>query len=304
MSTHQSLKSVELVEAVLACVENRSTHFETLGIPVGSDAATVKSTFVRLARSLHPDLPVFDSDEAKARATRAFQALTRAQPVLTDPVRREEYLHEIGFGATGKDVDEPNPDLAEIHVHRGKQCAAKRDWAGAQANFERAIALSGDRVEDLHKVELGWAIFQNTALDEIERADRSYELFDEVIKEREDPAAVAQAHYCMAVWCKLNDEVPAVKKHLEKCLAIDEKHVHARRELRLFERRRSSASYKRVTGSHPKAKPERKSRATRKLKAVEDKEEAPTDKFGRPEVKKVRLKKKVSLLERLFGKGK
>ncbi|HAN30469.1 MAG TPA: hypothetical protein DCQ06_02625 [Myxococcales bacterium] len=302
MSVHASLQSTELVDFILGLVEKKATLFDLLGVPSGADSTIVKQAFVKLARLLHPDLPVFDTPEAKERATSAFQALTRAQLVLVDSVRRQEYMEGIGALQALSTSDDPNPDLARIHLHRGKQCAVKRDWPGAQANFERAIVLFGDRVDDMCRVELGWAIFQNKNVDEIERSEKSHELFQEVIAERGDPAAVAQAHYYMAVWCKLNDEVPVVKKHLERCLSINDKHVEARRELRLFERRRSSAAHKRVSGSIRKAQTKRLSRVTQKMSAPDI--AAPEQTPGaRPAVKKVPLKKKVSLLERLFGKN-
>ncbi len=302
MSSLSQLKPQELVAKVAELVDNNADHFAVLGVPRGTDVAEIKKVFVQLARSMHPDLPAFATPEAKAQATRAFQAVTRAQMVLTDPSRRAEYLNELGVAADPESM-EPNPDLARIHMHRARQLIARRDWAGAEESLRVASQLFGEDVDDACQVELGWAIFNNGAHSEAVRAEQSRDVWTAVIEARGDPASVAQAHYYMAIWCKLNGEVPKVKKHLDNCLSIDARHVEAQRELRLFERRRSSSSTKRPTGKARRPTGEHRRSGERRATG-EHKVGRDTNPPGRTEVKKVPLKRRQSLLERLFGKGK
>ncbi len=306
MSSLTEMKPQELVPRILELLDKDADHFTLLGLGHSADAHEIKQTFVKLVRGLHPDLPVFQSPEDKSRATRAFQAVTRAQMVLTDPARRAEYMHELSVVPASGGHQEPNPDLARIHVHRARQLLSRRDWINAEESLRLADTLFGDAEHSDCRVELGWAIFNNDAHTERERADQSKEIWEAVLVGKGGAASVAQAHYYMAIWCKLNGEVPRVKKHLDECLSINSRHVDAKRELRLFERRRSSSSpargatgdTRRPTGTSKRATGERRGQTT-----TGDHGDAQAAGTGRPEAKKVPLKRRLSLLERIFGKG-
>lgn len=305
MPSLHDLKPGELVTKVHALLESGADYFALLGVNHSASPAEVKQSFVRLARNLHPDLPAFGSAAAKARATQAFQAVTRAQMILTDPARREEYLRELGIAPTDGATMEPNPELARIHMHRARQLSARRDWQGAEESLRLADLLFGEEPHDDCKVELGWAIFNTTTRDTPEKTAEAKAIWEAVIEGRGEPSAVAQAYYYSAIWCKLNGEVPKVKKFLENCLSIDERHVEAKRELRLFERRRASSASRRPTGVSRRATGSSRresSSARRKTSITGEHGDAPAVP-GRPDVKKVPLKRRTSFLERIFGKG-
>ncbi len=306
MPSLTDLKPVELVTAVHEMLDQDVDYFALLGLAHGASEDEIKRTFVKLARGLHPDLPVFKSPELKARATSAFQAVTRAQMVLTDAGRRADYLQGLGRAPIGDGPQRSNPDLARIHVHRARQLVTRRDWHGAEESLRLANELFGDNPHDECIADLGWAIFNNERTDAEKRAEESKTLWTELIESRGESNAVAQAHYYMAIWCKLNGEVPKVKKHLKQCLAINDRHVEAKRELRLFERRRSSSSTRRPTGGirRQTGATRRASGARRDGLTTGEHGEVPEPvKTGRPEVKKVPLKRRTSFLERLFGKS-
>ena len=305
MSSLTEMKPLELVARILELMDRDADHFTLLGVGHSADSAEIKQTFVKLARGLHPDLPVFQSVEEKGRATRAFQAVTRAQMVLTDPARRTEYMHELGVAPSSGGAQEPNPDLARIHVHRARQLLSRRDWSSAEASLRVADTLYGEEEHSDCRVELGWAIFNNDAHSESDRASQSKEIWETVLGGKGDAASVAQAHYYMAIWCKLNGEVPRVKKHLDECLSINSRHVDAKRELRLFERRRSStSSTRRATGASWRPTGSSRTSGERRPRATTGEHgDAAAPTTGRPEAKKVPLKRRVSLLERIFGKG-
>ena len=60
--------------------------YATLGVPQDADAATIKKTYRKLARDLHPDHNVGD-----ARAEERFKEIGEAYAVLADPEQRREY---------------------------------------------------------------------------------------------------------------------------------------------------------------------------------------------------------------------
>jgi molecular chaperone DnaJ len=60
--------------------------YATLGVPQDADAATIKKTYRKLARDLHPDHNVGD-----AKAEERFKEIGEAYAVLSDPEQRREY---------------------------------------------------------------------------------------------------------------------------------------------------------------------------------------------------------------------
>src|SRR3954452_21701291 len=80
-------------------------YYELLGVPRDADEATIKKSFRRLARELHPD--VSDHPEAEVR----FREITEAYEVLSSSERRALYdryghagLRSGGFSATPFDM--------------------------------------------------------------------------------------------------------------------------------------------------------------------------------------------------------
>jgi molecular chaperone DnaJ len=61
-------------------------YYEVLGVPRDADEATVKKSFRRLARELHPDVNAHDPD-----AEEKFKEAAEAYEVLSDPTRRQTY---------------------------------------------------------------------------------------------------------------------------------------------------------------------------------------------------------------------
>jgi molecular chaperone DnaJ len=61
-------------------------YYETLGVDRGADEATIKRSFRRLARELHPDVNAHDPD-----AEEKFKEAAAAYEILSDPERRKLY---------------------------------------------------------------------------------------------------------------------------------------------------------------------------------------------------------------------
>lgn len=62
-----------------------STHYEILGVPFGAAPATVRNSYLVLARRLHPDTGVPESDGEE------FKRVALAYAVLKDEERRRKY---------------------------------------------------------------------------------------------------------------------------------------------------------------------------------------------------------------------
>ena len=61
-------------------------YYEVLGVPRDADEATIKKSFRRLARELHPDVNAHDPD-----AEDKFKEAAEAYEVLSDAERRQTY---------------------------------------------------------------------------------------------------------------------------------------------------------------------------------------------------------------------
>src|ERR1044072_1342054 len=77
-------------------------YYEVLGVPRDADDATIKKSFRKLARELHPDVNAHDPD-----AEEKFKEAAEAYEILNDPERRatyDRYGHEgLRSGGVGPD---------------------------------------------------------------------------------------------------------------------------------------------------------------------------------------------------------
>lgn len=283
-------QSLEALETIFQRAESGADHYAVLGLPAGSPVNEVRDAFFAFAKVLHPDLPVFADPERKAKVTRAFQAISSAHNTLSDPGRRTEYDHMLGeAGVIIAGGIETDVNLASIYMHRSKQILQQRSWEQAEEGLRAAKALFGPAGSAECDTYLAWAIFNNTKVAEGARAAEAKALLDSVITLELNNHLEAQASYYLAIWCKLQGEVPSVRKHLEHCLKIDKRHIDAQRELRLFERRRKS------TQTSKKAR--RPSGAQRRSSRTDTPAAAPGEQKS-----KVGLEKKKGFLDWLLGK--
>jgi DnaJ-class molecular chaperone len=67
---------------------DRRTYYMILGVSPTASAAGIRAAYHDLARRLHPDV-------AGEQATHAFQEVSEAYDVLSDPTRRRDYNEEL-----------------------------------------------------------------------------------------------------------------------------------------------------------------------------------------------------------------
>ena len=86
------------------------TYYMILGVSPTASEARIRTAYHDLARRLHPDV-------AGQEATHAFQEISEAYDVLSDPRRRREYNEELRREQHG----------AAIAVHRTRAAPKARD---------------------------------------------------------------------------------------------------------------------------------------------------------------------------------
>jgi molecular chaperone DnaJ len=116
-------------------VENK-TYYMVLGVTRAETPAGIRAAYRDLARRLHPDV-------AGAGATRAFQELTEAYEVLSDPARRHAYNAQLAPPARPRvpisivaDAETIHPSFEEVHTRFA------RNFTGLHVpKAERPVAL-------------------------------------------------------------------------------------------------------------------------------------------------------------------
>ncbi len=104
----------------------RKGYYRLLGVPRDADRLTIRRTYQRLARQLHPSLHPGDR-EAEGR----FQAILHAYRVLSDPDRRQSYDQGESAG--------PEPGAAPI---RRRPSLAPRRLAGQLEELVAELVIS------------------------------------------------------------------------------------------------------------------------------------------------------------------
>src|SRR5678815_1957158 len=88
----------------------RKTYYMVLGVSSTESPRGIRAAYRDLAKRLHPDV-------AGPQATRAFQEITEAYDVLSDPQRRRDYNHKLKRATDGDVVpirrDPPEPLVRE-----------------------------------------------------------------------------------------------------------------------------------------------------------------------------------------------
>lgn len=75
----------------------RKTYYMILGVSSTESPSGIRAAYRDLAKRLHPDV-------AGAQTTRAFQEVSEAYSVLSDPQRRRDYNHKLKRAADGDGV--------------------------------------------------------------------------------------------------------------------------------------------------------------------------------------------------------
>lgn len=146
-------------------------YFALLGTPrtYAIDEKKLHSSYRTIARGIHPDRFAGASEEDRSLATRLSAELNQAFDVLSDPVRRADYVLEIAGGPSAAEVrDVPGDFLADVMMLREEIEQAKT--AGDDDALRRhRESVSARRQETLRQI----AVLAESAADLDEPRRRS-----------------------------------------------------------------------------------------------------------------------------------
>lgn len=141
------------------------TYYDLLGLPVGTDPATVRAAFYRMAAELHPDRYHTLADRVlKERLEAIYARVCEGYRVLTMPQKRAAYERALTQGqkrltVTDRESRAPqNPEDSIKHPEAkkffrlGMICLGRKDWKGAVMNFNFARSFEADSPLILQKL--------------------------------------------------------------------------------------------------------------------------------------------------------
>jgi len=224
-----------------AHIEAGCNYFDVLDLPPDATSAQVRTAYFSLAKIVHPDSLALKAEPGlHQQATVVFRVATEAYNTLNDPARRSQYIAQLNSVATSSSTiirrQSANADEeARILSHRANLLLSKRAWAESAALFRDSLSLLPDKVD--YKLGLGWAVFNDPSMPEADRFIEAKALWDECLR-IDDSAA---ANYYLALWYKAKGDTKFARKHLDRVIELQPKHIEAQRELRLLAMRQSKA---------------------------------------------------------------
>lgn len=137
--------------------------FELFGLPrtYDLDPAQLRRAYLNLARSIHPDRIASASPDAARMSMRLSAQLNQAFEVLSDPVRRAEYLLELAGGRSATEDRSVPPHVLEESLElrealeEARAAGNETSLAALRAEIERRHAEHLSRIQELARAMPG-----------------------------------------------------------------------------------------------------------------------------------------------------
>jgi curved DNA-binding protein CbpA len=241
------LATREVIAAGMAQVDAGADHFALLGIPPDATIDAIRAAYVALAHHLNPER---HSELDPATAEDAQQLLAQinvAYGVVSDPVRRADYLTELRAELErAPRPGTPTPDqlepvqagtaaeraraAAEI-AQRGMQALRRDDLPGALELLTRATELAPRDVD--YAAQLAWARFCASP-DKAGLAAEVRRALERAIFRSSRPLA---ARFYLGRVERLLGRVEEALHHFHEVLELEPSHAEAAAEIRLLQPR-------------------------------------------------------------------
>lgn len=207
--------------------------FTMLGVPQDAPPDTVHAAYLDLAKRWHPDRLPAALAPLRDTCSSIFSHLNKAREVLTDAVRRAEYveLMKQGGGTPEEQARVTRLLEAQSEYRKAELLFKKGDLAGAE-RFASA-AVDKDPEQPDYSSLLAWIRANKPAVGP-DDLDASIRLLDTALSA--SPNHQRSLWYRGSLLKRLGKEKLAMVD-FRKLLALDPRHVDAAREVRLFEMR-------------------------------------------------------------------
>lgn len=125
-------------------IASEADYFQLLNLPrqYDLDLAELRQTYLKLSRDVHPDRFTGKSEEDAQLSLRVSSQINRAYEVLSDPLRRAEYLLELSGGKSASEDKAVSPEVLSDTLELREEiddAHGRADDAGLTAIRERLL---------------------------------------------------------------------------------------------------------------------------------------------------------------------
>lgn len=233
----------EIDKAHLRLVDQN--HYETLGVAPDASNTVLRDAYFALAKRWHSDRVVQAGldPEIVGRAAQLFQAAEEAHRILSDESKRKTYDYILDRQARGLPTDPMIIMRAEDLFSRGQKAIDGGHAAQAEPLLREAVELNPGEAE--FWIYWGYSLYCAQGATAVEDARghirRGMDLNDKL----------PRAHEFLGRIARVQGERGEAARHLRAALDMDSKNIHALRELRLIEMRRSGEKQARKASAGP-----------------------------------------------------
>ncbi len=219
------------IEARFAQLAKRDP-FLTLGLTQQATKEQVKSAFLSLAKTFHPDRLPPSLPHLSSKMSSVFEGIRDAYETLYDDEKRAALIVAKSKPSSGPDpaATREASDLfkmAEVYFK-------KRDYRQAEAHFARAHAI--DKGASSLAAQ-GWAIYMDGARKGEHGSARAMMQRALSIDANND-----RAHYQLGVIARVEGDMAGAERHFREAVKSNPRHLEANQELRLIDMRRKKAT--------------------------------------------------------------
>jgi curved DNA-binding protein CbpA len=218
-------------------LKDKPDHFKILGLGRDANKDQVKSAFLNLAKSFHPDRLPPSLHDLSAKMTTVFEAIREAYDVLYEDSKRTAYLATLNRAAAQAAKKDRDPVAEALEDFReGEAHFKRRAFVQAEEAYQRAHAADA---KPLYLAAAAWAIYMDP--DRKAEAARAKQMMLDAVKA---DAKCDRAHYQLGIIAKVEGELDRSEKHFREAVRANPKHAEANQELRLIEMRKKKDTKK------------------------------------------------------------
>jgi curved DNA-binding protein CbpA len=216
-----------------AAVIDKEDFFTMLGVPRDASTDTMQSAYFALAKKWHPDRLPDDLADVREPASKVFSRINEAFQTLSAPDTRAKYLELVKGG--GASPEEQEKVMAIIDAQRDFQKAEillkKGNLAEAEKHAAKAAAKDPEQVDYI--ALRAWLRSMGP--------QATPEVLAQLIKDL-DAVLAREANHRRSLWYRgallkrLGHDDRAIKD-FRRLLELDDKHIDAQREVRIYNMR-------------------------------------------------------------------
>jgi hypothetical protein len=225
-------RRAEIVER--ARIVDKQNYYEIIGVAPDATTQEIKTAYIALAKSWHPDrLPAVLAD-VKDQCARVFARMSEAHATLTDDEKRTRYLRLMKEGGETPEQQEEIANVvgATVEFQKAEICLRKNDLPQAEVLARRAITLDPEQADYI--ALLAWLESLKPAAQTPEATQAFVDTMDRAIKMNE---RCERAYFYRAMLYKRQHREGLAFKDFQKVAELNPKNIDAQRALRLYDMR-------------------------------------------------------------------